>query len=244
MRSKPASAPTAIPRAWPFKKIYYGWAIVLAALLASFGQVPVFGPVLGVFIHPMQQELGWSRAVISLGFTLGSITGSVVTFITGPLLDRYGARVIVVSTGIIVTAAMLGLGLQDQPWQFWIFFGMGRGAALAGIQMGTGVAIANWFVRMRGRAIAIKGLGLRFGQATFPLIIFAIMAASSWRTAYLALAGLTFMCIVVPSALFLRRRPEDMGLLPDGASPHEAPPDGARKTPAARASGAEEVSWT
>jgi len=219
-----------IPRVWPFKRVYYGWAIVIATFVVSFGQVPVFGPVLGVFILPMQQELGWSRATLSLGFTIGSITGTITTFIIGSLLDRYGARIIVVSTGIVITGAMLGLAMMDQPWQFWVLFGMGRGAALAGIQVGTSVAIANWFIRKRGRAIAIKGMGLRIGQATFPLIIFAIMAASTWRNAYLALAGLTFVCIVLPSALYIRRRPEDMGLHPDGMAPEAVPPDGTSGT--------------
>jgi len=208
MKVEGPSPSASIPRVWPFKRVYYGWAIVIATFVVSFGQVPVFGPVLGVFILPIQEELGWSRATISLAFTIGSMTGSVTTFIIGSLLDRYGARIIMVSTGIVITGAMLGLAVMDQPWQFWTFFGMGRGAALAGIQVGTSVAIANWFIRKRGRALAIKGLGLRIGQATFPLIIFAIMAVSDWRHAYLWLAGLTFVCIVVPSALYIRRRPK------------------------------------
>ena len=237
---------TSIPRVWPFKRVYYGWAIVIATFVISFGQVPVFGPVLGVFILPMQQELGWSRATLSFGFTVGSITGSVTTFIIGSLLDRYGARIIVVSAGIIIAGAMLGLGMMDQPWQFWTFFGMGRGAALAGIQGGTSVALANWFIRKRGRAMAIKGMGLRIGQATFPLIIFAIMTASTWRHAYLWLAGLTFVCIVLPSALYIRRRPEDMGLHPDGMAPNAVPPEGtsnASRPSRGRPEGYEE-SWT
>ncbi len=246
MNVKGPSPSTSIPRVWPFKRVYYGWAIVIATFVISFGQVPVFGPVLGVFILPMQQELGWSRATLSLGFTVGSITGSVTTFIIGSLLDRYGARIIVVSAGIIIAGAMLGLGMMDQPWQFWTFFGMGRGAALAGIQGGTSVALANWFIRKRGRAMAIKGMGLRIGQATFPLIIFAIMAASTWRHAYLWLAGLTFVCIVLPSALYIRRRPEDMGLHPDGMAPNAVPPEGtsnASRPSRGRPEGYEE-SWT
>lgn len=217
------SASAAVPAFWPFKNVYYGWAIVGAALIASFGSVPVFGPVLGVFILPMQAELGWSRATISLGFAIGNFTGSATTFTIGPLLDRYGARIIVVATGVIITGAMLGLSQIREPWQFWLFFGLGRGAALAGIQTATSVAIANWFIRMRGRAVAIKGIGLRVGQAVYPLIIFAIMAASSWRYAYAALAGLALLLIVIPGALLLRRRPEDMGLLPDGAVADASP---------------------
>jgi len=235
-----------IPRVWPFKRVYYGWAIVIATFVASFGQVPVFGPVLGVFIIPMQEELGWSRATLSLGFTIGSMTGSVTTFIIGSLLDRYGARIIMVSTGIIIAGAMLGLAVMDRPWQFWVFFGMGRGAALAGIQVGTSVALANWFIRKRGRAMAIKGMGLRIGQATFPLIIFAIMAVSTWRHAYLWLAGVTFLCIVLPSALYIRRRPEDMGLYPDGMAPDAVSPEGtsnSARPSRGRQEGYEE-SWT
>jgi len=246
MKVEGVSPSASIPRVWPFKRVYYGWAIVIATFVVSFGQVPVFGPVLGVFILPIQEELGWSRATISLAFTIGSMTGSVTTFIIGSLLDRYGARIIMVSTGIVITGAMLGLAVMDQPWQFWTFFGMGRGAALAGIQVGTSVAIANWFIRKRGRALAIKGLGLRIGQATFPLIIFAIMAVSDWRHAYLWLAGLTFVCIVVPSALYIRRRPEDMGLHPDGMAPDAVPPEGssnASRPLQGRKQGYEE-SWT
>lgn len=230
MKVEGPSPSASIPRVWPFKHVFYGWAIVIAAMVASFGSVPVFGPVLGVFIVPMQEELGWSRTTLSLGFTIGSMTGSVTTFIIGALLDRYGARMIVASTGIIIAGAMLGLAVMDQPWQFWVLFGIGRGAALAGIQVGTSVALANWFIRRRGRAMAIKGMGLRIGQATFPLIIFAIMAVSTWRNAYLALAGLTFLCIVVPSALYIRRRPEDMGLHPDGIAPEAVPPNGTSGT--------------
>ncbi len=246
MKVEGPSPLASVPRVWPFKRVYYGWAIVIATFVVSFGQVPVFGPVLGVFILPMQEELGWSRATIALGFTIGSVTGSITTFIIGSFLDRYGARISVVSSGVIITVAMLGLAMMDQPWQLWTFFGMGRGAALAGIQVGTGVALANWFIRKRGRAMAIKGMGLRIGQATFPLIIFAIMAASSWRHAYLWLAGLTFVCIVVPSALYIRRRPEDMGLHPDGMAPDAVPADGTSgtsKPTRGRQQGYEE-SWT
>ena len=60
-------------RLWPLKRVYYGWAIVVASFAASFGEVPVNGPVIGVFIKPMQDELGWSRGTIALGFTMAAL---------------------------------------------------------------------------------------------------------------------------------------------------------------------------
>ena len=77
-----------IPRAWPFKKFFYGWAIVGTGFVASFGIVPMFGPVLGLFIPSIEEELGWSRATIAFAFTLGSATSSVSTFIFGRVMDR------------------------------------------------------------------------------------------------------------------------------------------------------------
>ncbi|MDA1035660.1 MAG: hypothetical protein O3B65_02115, partial [Chloroflexi bacterium] len=62
-----------IPRFWP-KKVFYGWAIVFTGFVASFGMVPMFGPVLGVFFEPIQAELGWSRTEMAFAFTLGSMT--------------------------------------------------------------------------------------------------------------------------------------------------------------------------
>lgn len=235
--------PAPIPRVWPFKA-YYGWAIVLTGLVTSFGMVPVFGPVLGVFIDPLEQDLGWSRATISLAFTIGSLTGTVSTFLFGKMIDRFGSRAIVVGAGLIITMSMAGLAVMQEPWQFWIAFGAGRGAALSGIQIGVGVTIANWFVRKRGRAIALRGVGQRAGQAVVPLLIFAVMAASSWRTAFFALAGFTAITIIVPGFLFLRRKPEDLGLHPDGApGPVEDQPRSGG--PGGRfARQAQDVSWT
>lgn len=230
-----------IPRLWPFKHVYYGWAIVGAAFIVGFGQVPVFGPVIGVFIKPIEEELGWSRATIALGFTLGSMTGSLTTFLVGRFLDRHGARVIVAVAGIVITLALLGMSFMQAPWHFWVLFGLGRGSALAGIQVGTSIAVANWFIRKRGRAMGIRGIGQRSGQALVPLLILSVMVVADWRTAFLVLAGLAALTIVAPAALVLRRRPEDLGLLPDGAAPEESAESGGRGT---RESSGGEVSWT
>ncbi len=217
----PAAAPPRVTRFWPFTRVYYGWAIVWASTVSAFGMAPMFGPVLGVFFTSIEEELGWSRATISLAFTLGSATGSVMQFLTGRLLDRYGARMVVVAAGVIIALAMVGLSWMQEPWHFWLAFGAGRGSALAGIQVGTAVALSNWFLRKRGRTIAIRGIGQRAGQAIMPMAIFFIMAAAGWRVAFLSLAGVTAALIILPSLIYLRRRPEDMGMTIENIPPEE-----------------------
>ena len=208
-------------RFWPFKRAYYGWAVVFASFVASFGEVPVNGPVIGVFIRPMQDELGWSRGTIAVGFMIGSIVGALSSAIVGWLVDRYGARLVVVIAGVLVAVSLLGLSTIQEPWQFWALFGLGRGAALSGVGIGTTVAVGKWFYRHRGRMLAIKGIGHRMGQVVFPVFILAIMSVADWRMAFAASAGVAALLITLPAFLYLRKQPEDMGLMPDGATQSE-----------------------
>ncbi len=229
-----------IPRLWPFKHAYYGWGIVATSVLVSFAQVPMYGPVLSVFMKPIGDDMGWSRGDISLAFTIGSLLGSFVSSIVGHYIDRYGARLSVVIAGMVVTGALIGLAMMQEVWQFWIFFGAGRTAALAGINMGTTVAVANWFIRKRGRAVSLLGIGLRTGQAVFPLFIAPVILWLSWRHAYALLAVVAFSLIVLPGWIFLRRRPEDLGMLPDG----DLAPELGEQAPGKSNAGAGDVSWT
>ena len=231
-----------LPRLWPFKKVFYGWAIVGTSVVVTFAQVPMYGPVLSVFVTPIEQELGWARWETAMAFTIGSLGGSIGSALVGHLLDRYGARAAVVVSGMLVTGALLGLAVMQEVWQFWGLFGLGRTAALTGVNLGVTVALGNWFIRKRGRALSFMTMGLRAGQALVPLVIVTpLILAYSWRHAYVALAVLAFVFAALPGWLFIRRRPEDFGLLPDGAQPDEA----AARSPGAPASDADgEVSFT
>lgn len=227
---------------WPFKGVYYGWAILGAAFVISFTEAPVFGPVVAVFVGPIEEDLGWTRTTISLAFTIGSIAGSLASLGVGVLLDRFGSRWVITVTALVMAGAMVGLSTMTEPWQYWAYFGVARGAAMAGVQLAVIVTTANWFIRMRGRATAVGGSGLRAGQAVMPLVILAVITAYSWREAYLLSAVLMVVFIMGPAALYLRRRPEDLGLLPDGDSPASVKP-GAPTTTAASTPRAG-TSWT
>ena len=210
-----------ISRFWPFPRVYYGWAIMTASMLNAAASVPMQGPILGVFVRPMQDELGWSALSISIGFALGSGVGGISSVWVGRVLDRRGARGVTVAAGMILVGCMVGLAAMTQVWHFWGLFGVARGTAAAGAQLGTMVALASWFVRKRGRVVGLLGVGQRAGQTIMPLPIVAIMAWLGWREAWLALAGFAFLALVLPSAAYMRRRPEDYGLLPDGQQPRQ-----------------------
>ena len=149
------------------------------------------------------------------------MSGGFSSWLVGGIIDRRGARGVLTAAGVIMALCMVALSAVQQPWHFWIAFGVARGVAASGGQLPVTVSIASWFVRKRGRAVGVIGTGQRLGQAVLPLPIVAVIAALSWREAWLVLAGMVVLLLVVPSAVFMRRRPEDYGLLPDGEVPAE-----------------------
>ncbi len=214
---------------WPFDA-YYGWAIAWTALIVSFASSVFYGPVLSVWFEPIREETGWSSSEIAASFTIGSFSGSILTAVIGRVMDRYGTRTIMALSGMVLAGCMVGLAFMQAPWQMWLFFGTGRAFAIAGVQIGTTVAIANWFIRKRGTATSFAGFGLRAGQALVPLAAAAIIVLLNWRWAYGLLAISAILLVTAPALVYLRRRPEDYGLLPDGEPPAEPTSGGEGET--------------
>ena len=206
--------------------------------MVSFASCIFYGPVLSVWFEPIREETGWKAWEVSAAFTFGSFAGSILTAVMGRVMDRYGTRTVTAASGMALAGAMLGLALMQAPWQMWLFFGVGRGFAIAGVQLGTTVAIANWFVRKRGKATSFAGFGLRFGQALVPLAVAQIILLLSWRWAYGLLAISAILLITAPALVYLRRRPEDYGLSPDGDPPAEG------TAPAGRVASSDDYEWT
>ncbi|MEK9659058.1 MAG: MFS transporter [Chloroflexota bacterium] len=232
MRQHPS--PDRPSRLWPFRG-YYGWAVVATIFTVSVAQTPMYGPVFGIFVKPIADDLGWSHSTVVAAFTIGSVGGSLVALAVGRALDRYGARVVVALSGVAVACSLAVVAVMREPWHFWLAYGLGRSIAVGGVSLGGSVAIANWFVRRRGRATAIRATGQRGGQSVVPLALLPVLVLVGWRWSFAALALFALVFICVPALAYLRRRPEDYGLLPDGAT---APTDGNE------ASATSEHAWT
>jgi MFS family permease len=193
------------------------------------------------FLSPMTRDLGWSHATLNGAQGLGSLVGGLTAPVAGRLVDRYGARV-------LLTVASLGLGLAmlicagvREPWQFYVGYGLGRVMFQGVVTVAVTTAVANWFVRQRGRATGLALMGNALSVAFVVPLIQYLSDTSGWRTAWLALAAIAFVVMTPTAAIFLRRRPEDLGLLPDGAAP---PPVGGTQAPAAALSPAAAAAGT
>ncbi|MGB6837329.1 MAG: MFS transporter [Dehalococcoidia bacterium] len=195
---------------------FYGWLIVGVAAVTAFSHVSFFNPVLGVFVQPLSEEFGWSRATIAAAITIGSVGGAIASPLIGPLLDRGASRLVIAAGGALMGVCLLAVAFTPSVWWFYLFYSVGRATAVGITSLGVTVVISNWFVRNRGVALGITLLGSRAAMALLPLSAQLIILAVSWRAAF-GMLGVMVLCLaVLPSLRFLRHRPEDMGLLPDG----------------------------
>lgn len=200
-------------------KFFYGWTIVAVGFLAHIAAAFSISSTLSVFLKPLSNDLGISRGVFSLIRSGEILIGAVAAPLVGTLIDRHGGRWLMAAGGLVSGAGFLLLGQARDFWQFLLFRWLlvSPGDALMG-GMVVNVSISRWFVRMRGRALALAGMGHGLTKVGMPLLAAALIVHTGWRTAWVVFGLLTLVLVVGPSVLFMRRRPEDMGLLPDGRS--------------------------
>ena len=202
---------------------YYGWVILVVASVPSFGARPVMAvATLSVFVVPMTDEFGWSRAQFSGAVSLGALFGLLVSPFAGRLIDRYGSGVLLSASSAVVGLCAIGLSLTSPIWSFYALYVPGRAVFSSPLELGTSTAVSNWFIRRRPMGLAYMGIIQGIGLTIFPVIAQVLIDGWGWRTAWLAVGIFTLSTGIIPMLLLMARRPEDMGL--------EADPEKGRRT--------------
>ena len=229
------------------RKPFYGWTIVGVAFLIGATEAGAFQNILSVFLKPMAEAFGWTRAAVSAAMAFGSIGAGVLSPFIGPVLDRHGPRLVAFWSVLVLSTGLVAMCSVTHLWQLYLYFGVGRMFAVGALSLVISVTVSNWFIRRRGRAMGITWLGPRVGSAVLPAFAQFLILAYGWRWAWAALGIGVFLISGIPSLLFLHRKPEDVGLVPDGDESDPAgtgnpsqPPGGVRR----RAAGAHEPVWT
>jgi MFS family permease len=194
---------------------FYGWLLVAIGFVTMAVGVNA-RTAFSLLFPPILDEFGWNRGVTAGIFSFGFVVSALVTPFVGRLMDRRGPAV-VVEIGIVAMAAGLLLApLAREAWQLYLTLGALVGGGINCLAYtGQSLYLTNWFVRRRGLALSIAFSGVGIGSVTLLPWLQTLIEDAGWRTACWAL-GILVLVVLAPPNLLLRRRPEDVGLNPDG----------------------------
>jgi MFS family permease len=194
---------------------FYGWIIVAVTFVTMAIGVNA-RTSFSLFFPPILNEFGWDRGVTAGAFSFGFLVSAIMSPLMGRLMDRAGPRAVMeLGTGLMAAGLLLA-PLTTQPWHLYLTIGVlvGAGSICLGYS-GQSLYLPNWFSRKRGLAIGIAFAGVGIGSVTVLPWVQAMIEQTGWRTACTAV-GIMVLVVLVPINLLLRKRPQDIGLLPDG----------------------------
>ncbi len=200
------------------KKIFYGWWIVAATNLICMIGYGTWLYCFGVFFKPMTHEFGWTRAMTSGAYSFRGIQGGFAGPVVGWAVDKYGPRVVVFSGGVVAGLGFIMMYYINSLWSFYLIYGVLLSIGMSAmLYIPAMTAIANWFVRMRSRALSLLAVGAGIGGFICAPAATFLISRFGWRISFVII-GVAVWIVVLPLSLILRKRPEDMGLKPDGDS--------------------------
>jgi len=197
-------------------RIYYGWWIVVAAFLNLFFVVGILFYGFPVFYPYFVESLGFTRAQVTQGFLLGFLfAGLPFGILAGTLIDRIGARVVILAGVGLVGLPLLLMGRMNRFWQFEVLCIVEViGYVLAG-PIANQVLVAKWFGRRRGRAMGYAYLGLGLGGVAAPTLVNFLARSLGWRHG-LELLGILILLLLFPIGIWVTRSsPKDIGIDPE-----------------------------
>ena len=197
-------------------RLYYGWVMLLALAWTQVTSWGVLYYAFSVFVAPMGRDLGWSRAATTGAFSLALLCSGAAAPFVGRWVDRRGPRPAMTLGSVAAALLVLAWAAVDDLATFYLVWA-GIGATTAAVFYEPAfAAIATWFVRFRGRALTILTFVGGFASVVYIPLAAWLVRAHGWRAALVVLAIILAVTTIPPHALLLRRRPEDLGLLPDG----------------------------
>lgn len=208
-------------------KLFYGYVIVAAGLLASVFMLGAWNSF-GVFFKPLSSEFGWTRAMTSAAVSIAVIVMGFSSLVNGRLTDKYGPKVVLMACGFLMGMGILLLSRVNALWQLYLFYGLLVGSGMSAADVTITATVVRWFVKRRGMMAGITKVGAGIGMIVVPLWASWLISSYDWRSAYAVIGTITLVGII-SMALFFKRDPSQIGALPDGVT--ELPLTGSAANP-------------
>jgi len=172
----------------------------------------------GLYVGPLEDEFGWTRAEVSLAFSVALLASGTIAPLIGQWIDARGARIVILTGTIATAGSFVLLSLTQALWQYYVFYAIHAISRQMMFFLPFQALTSQWFRRRRGVALSILGSGFSLGGLVVLPVVALVISGLGWRGAYL------FSAVVIagflPLALLVvRDRPSDMGQRVDGDMP-------------------------
>ena len=197
-------------------KVFYGWVVVATFCITG---TAIWGIrfSFGVFFKSLESEFALSRAATSAIFSVQMVLGGIFTILGGWALDRYGPRVVFLLMGIFTGLSLVLTGQTGALWQIFFTYSLLLAMGTSAIYVTVMSTVSRWFEKKRGLALGIASIGAGMGPLVVAPFATYLISAFDWRTAFIIL-GIIALAVVIPFSRLLKRDPQEIGTLPDGAS--------------------------
>jgi sugar phosphate permease len=197
--------------------IFFGWWIVISGCILQSLHSGLLGQGFTVYFLNLQEEFGWTRTLLSTGFSLSNIVNGILAPFEGWLSDRFGPRRLVLSGMVMLGSGFIFFSTVHSIVSYFLSFALIACGASLGGYLPISIVVLNWFVRKRSLALGIASAGHGLGGLIILLIAWSVVN-NGWRPTALV-SGISILVIGTLCALLLRQRPEKYGYLPDGDKP-------------------------
>ena len=195
-------------------KQFYGWTTLVGVMLTYAGMCGDLTYAYGLFLPSMIDTFHWSRSALSGPYVAFAIIGGLLGPIAGTTVARFGARKNIVVCNSIAALGLLSMSQADSIWQIYVFFGLMGGIGIAfGEFIPLTTIVNHWFLAKRSLAIGLLFVSGGIGGLIMPPLISWFITEMGWRWAWVCIAGIHVLLAVILSGLFIRNRPEDLGLV-------------------------------
>ena len=204
-------------------RLFYGWWIVAVASVLGLINVGGTGFTASVFLDPMRDDVGWGSGVVFGALSVRVFVGGMLAALAGPLAEhRWAPRVMMPVGAVLISLSFIMVKWADSAFEFFFWYGFvgAAGTAIGSLVIMESLVI-KWFVRRRAQAMMWFQVGPPIGPLLFPLMLTGLISWIGWRDAWLW-SGAGILVLLFPLTIFVRSRPEVMGLLPDGDSSNDA----------------------
>ncbi len=201
------------------KKIFYGWYIVAAGFVCLWINAGMGFYSFPVFFVELDKTFGWGMGRTNAGISIAMVVGGFISPLVGTLLPKWGSKKMIIGGALIMSVSFVLFSLMRTLWQFYLIcFVLAIGWTSTGT-MPTSYSVSDWFEKRRGMATGIMMMGVGLGGLCMVPLTRLLIDRLQWQAAFMIYAVATSALLIPVAAIIYKRRPAELGVLPDGKMP-------------------------